>query len=112
MTSRSGAFTAFGSLPASTLQHKNHHHQEQEQVHQVRKPDLEGWTGGAIWESGQVLARLLSAEPERVWGKGILELGCGCGLVGLTAGALGARQVTLADQVLFIKEWQWQAPWR
>lgn len=75
---------------------------ESHRVSNVDKPDLGGWTGGSIWESGQVLAQLLSAEPERVRGKRVLELGTGCGLVGLVAGALGAREVVLTDQVLFM----------
>lgn len=77
-------------------------HQRSYSVHKVSKPDLSGWTGGSVWESGQVIARLLSAEPQRVQGKRVVELGTGCGLVSLTAGALGARQVTMTDQVLFM----------
>ena len=42
-----------------------------------------GWTGGSIWESGEVLARVLvSWSDELVTGKRVLELGTGCGLVG------------------------------
>ena len=68
----------------------------------VERPDLGGWTGGSVWASAEVLARLISQEPDRVRGKRVLELGTGCGLVGLAAGALGAREVALTDQVLFM----------
>ena len=60
-------------------------------------------TGGNIWESSEVLARLLCARPADYWqDKRVVELGTGCGLVGLTALALGAVEVTLTDQVLFM----------
>ena len=60
-------------------------------------------TGGNIWESSEVLARLLCARPADYWqDKRVVELGTGCGLVGLTALALGAAEVTLTDQVLFM----------
>merc|ERR1712061_664360 len=57
-------------------------------------------TGCAVWEAADILAELLSAEPARVRGKRVLELGCGCGMLGLAAGALGAREVVLTDEVL------------
>lgn len=60
------------------------------------------WTGGFVWEAAEVLAKLLSNEPARVSGKRVLELGSGCGLLGIVAGALGAREVTLTDDVLFM----------
>jgi len=64
-----------------------------------------GWTGCSVWEASVALATMLSAEPDRVRGKRIIELGAGCGLVGLAAGALGARAVTLTDEVLFMAEY-------
>ena len=70
---------------------------------QEREPWLGGWTGGNIWESSEVLARLLCLYPCSWWaGKRVVELGTGCGLVGLTALAMGAAEVTLTDQVLFM----------
>jgi len=75
----------------------------------VSMPSVEHWTGNAIWESAQVLAKLLSAEPARIRGKRVLELGTGCGLLGLAAGALGAREVTLTDDVLFMADYNLRA---
>jgi predicted nicotinamide N-methyase len=75
-----------------------------DEVHTVQRPDLGGWTGGTVWEASQVLARVLAAQPAAFWRarRRVVELGCGCGLVGLAAAALGAREVVLTDQVLFV----------
>jgi hypothetical protein len=59
----------------------------------------EGLTGNIIWACGIELARHLArggAEPIRLRGARVLELGCGTGVVGLAAAALGAH-VTLTD---------------
>eukprot|EP00928_Gymnodinium_smaydae_P050955 TRINITY_DN34495_c0_g1_i1.p1 TRINITY_DN34495_c0_g1~~TRINITY_DN34495_c0_g1_i1.p1 ORF type:complete len:275 (+),score=45.22 TRINITY_DN34495_c0_g1_i1:74-898(+) len=61
-----------------------------------------GWTGGSLWMGAKVLADVLSEEPERVRGKRVLELGSGCGLVGLIAASLGASEVTLTDEVTYL----------
>ena len=70
------------------------------------KQDLGGWTGGGVWESAEILARLLMSEgwAERLRGARVCELGCGTGLVGLTAAGMGA-EVTLTDRVLFVAEY-------
>lgn len=60
------------------------------------------WTGGNVWYASEMLARLISAEPGRVCGKRVLDLGTGCGLLGIVAGALGASTVTLTDEVLYL----------
>lgn len=68
--------------------------------------DVGPWTGGTIWESGEVLARLLTTAAtwrQRLRGAKVLELGCGTGLVGLAAAAMGA-EVTLTDRVLACAE--------
>ena len=70
--------------------------------------DLGGWTGGSVWESSEVLARVLTTEPwgDRVKaGARVVELGCGTGLAGVAAAAGGAEAVTLTDRVLFVAEY-------
>lgn len=58
------------------------------------------WTGRFLWASGGVLARFVVEKGADYWAeKRVLELGCGCGLAGLTAAAMGARQTVLTDQV-------------
>ena len=44
-------------------------HRDSSFVYNIDKPDMNGWTSGSIWPSGQVLAELLSREPERIRGK-------------------------------------------
>ena len=58
-------------------------------------PALE--TAGSIWHAGHALALYLIDHPSIVQGKHVLELGSGCGLVGLIAAALGAKTVVLTD---------------
>ena len=65
--------------------------------------DTGPWTGGNIWESGELLARLFSA-PGGSWSRklvnaNVVDLGCGTGVAGLMAALQGAR-VTLTDRVL------------
>ena len=68
--------------------------------------DLGGWTGGSTWAAGEVLARLLMTPPwaERVKGARVIDLGCGTGLAGVVAAALGAERVSLTDRVLAVAE--------
>jgi len=54
-------------------------------------------TGLNLWDGSLLLARYLEALPDHVKSKSVLELGSGCGLVGITAGFLGARDVVLTD---------------
>ena len=76
------------------------------------KPDVPGlssglspWTGGRIWESSRHLADYLAALGKDDWGRTrVVELGAGCGLVGLTCAALGAAEVVLTDQVLHVAQ--------
>ncbi|KZV65514.1 S-adenosyl-L-methionine-dependent methyltransferase [Peniophora sp. CONT] len=54
--------------------------------------------GGITWPAGEVLTRYLARRgPDALAGTRVLELGSGTGLVGLLAGALGAR-VYITDQ--------------
>ena len=69
--------------------------------------DTGPWTGGNIWESGEVLARLLTA-PGGSWTRAlpdakVVDVGCGTGVVGLAAALQGAH-VTLTDRVLACAE--------
>lgn len=67
---------------------------------------LGGWTGSQIWESSELLARVLCLQPPSFWrGKRVIELGCGCGLAGLTAAAFSPREVVLTDQVPALAHW-------
>lgn len=47
--------------------------------------------GFLLWESAVGLARLLSARPELIFGKRVLELGAGAGLPGIVARSLGGE---------------------
>ena len=58
------------------------------------------WSGGSIWESTEFLAQLLCEMPSDSWETArVLELGAGCGLLGLAAAGLGAELVVLSDHV-------------
>lgn len=50
-----------------------------------------------VWDGAILLARYLEQRPSIVRGLSVLELGAGCGLVGIVAGVLGARAVILTD---------------
>ena len=54
-------------------------------------------TGACVSDCAICLARYLERNRSAVEGKSILELGCGCGFLGLVAAALGARSVDLTD---------------
>ena len=60
-----------------------------------------------MWEASQALARVLVAQPAEFWERNrrVVELGCGCGLCGLVAAGLGAHEVVLTDQVLFVAQY-------
>ena len=54
-------------------------------------------SGGTVWDASVLLASWLATDPTIVAGRNILELGAGCGAVGLSCAALGARHVALTD---------------
>jgi predicted nicotinamide N-methyase len=50
-----------------------------------------------VWPAGQLLARIVQAEPAWVRGQTVLDLGCGSGLAGIAALDAGATQVVAHD---------------
>lgn len=55
--------------------------------------------GGNLWPASDLMIKYL-IETRAAEGKRILELGSGCGYVGLACGVLGATRVTLSDRVI------------
>ncbi|HEY9033818.1 MAG TPA: 50S ribosomal protein L11 methyltransferase [Pseudomonadales bacterium] len=49
------------------------------------------------WASGLVMARQILAEPDRVRGKTVLDVGCGSGVVAIAAAMAGAARVVACD---------------
>ncbi|KAK2012225.1 nicotinamide N-methyltransferase [Colletotrichum eremochloae] len=50
-----------------------------------------------LWNGSRVVSDYFEADPSRVRGRTVLELGAGAGLPSLTAGILGARRVVVSD---------------
>lgn len=65
------------------------------------------WSGGSIWNSSELLAHILIEKPPQFWTAHprVLELGSGCGLVGITAAAMGARYVAITDQIIHMAQY-------
>jgi len=57
----------------------------------------DGGTGLNVWDGSLLLARYLEKRPEIVRNKTVLELGSGCGLVGIASAVLDAKEVTMTD---------------
>ena len=80
----------------------------EQQSARARAPGAEAaalgtWTGGTVWESATYLATYLAEQTELVWpALRVVEVGCGVGVGGLVAAALGAERVVLTDQVLHV----------
>ena len=59
------------------------------------------WEGGNVWSPARELVAVLNRSPdvsaEVLKSARVLELGAGCGLVGLSAALLGAQHVVLSD---------------
>jgi hypothetical protein len=61
-------------------------------------PNLPGaGTGVTAWDGALLLARYLEVCSSSVRGCRVLELGAGCGVVGIVAAALGAQSVLMTD---------------
>jgi Ribosomal protein L11 methyltransferase (PrmA) len=50
-----------------------------------------------VWPAGQLLARVVQAEPAWVRGQTVLDLGCGSGVAGIAALSAGAARVMAHD---------------
>ena len=66
-------------------------------VRVATRPNSGDGTAFTLWDGAFQLAKYLEAHPSLVRGKSVLELGAGCGLLGLVAATLGASRVTLTD---------------
>lgn len=72
------------------------------QRHEDEQLHLPYWA--ELWESGLGIGKMLARAPELVRGKSVLDLGCGMGLAGTVAAALGANVLFAdleADSLLF-----------
>ena len=67
------------------------------EVLKIKAPGLGIGLGGKLWPASATMCRFLRSESTTLAGKHVLELGCGCGAVGLYAAALGAASVLLTD---------------
>jgi hypothetical protein len=54
-------------------------------------------TGHAVWPCARLLVEYLSAQPAALLQRHCVELGCGMGICGLAAAALGCPRVSLCD---------------
>ncbi|KAI9502358.1 Ribosomal protein lysine methyltransferase [Coemansia spiralis] len=79
----------------------------------IQNPNINGelgQTGGVLWSSSVIMSEVF-AQRSSVAGDGrwdisqtnVVELGSGCGLVGLVLHQLGARRVVLTDQLRMMK---------
>ena len=57
--------------------------------------DVPFWA--TVWPAGQLLARVVQAEPAWVRGQTVLDLGCGSGVAGIAALDAGATRVVAHD---------------
>jgi predicted nicotinamide N-methyase len=63
------------------------------------KPGAKIRVGAAVWDGAYVLASYLDAQPPGTFtGLRCVELGCGCGLLGLVLARLGGAAVYLTDK--------------
>ena len=67
---------------------------------EVSSFDAMGSVGGKVWPSAERLITTVEDNKLYLAGKTVLELGSGCGYTGIACAALGARRVTLTDQLI------------
>ena len=60
-------------------------------------PNTGKGTGLNVWDGSLLLTKYLAQHDHIVKNKHVLELGAGCGVVGLAAGVLGAASIVLTD---------------
>ncbi|KAL7515462.1 hypothetical protein ACHAWX_000815 [Stephanocyclus meneghinianus] len=65
--------------------------------HNLSHVGYDGGTGLNVWDGAVLLARYMEKRPQIVMNKRVLELGAGCGLVGIAAAKLGAKDVVMTD---------------
>lgn len=65
-------------------------------IHEVLNNKSNG-TGLNVWDGSILLARYLESNTNLILGQSILELGCGPGIGGISAGLIGAKEVILTD---------------
>lgn len=83
---------------AAGLQNVTKFHLGQDIVLNIVTSDLDSLqTGGSIWHASCALSQYICSNQHLIQGKTVLEIGAGCGLVGLCAAALGATEVTFTD---------------
>ncbi|PNH00198.1 hypothetical protein TSOC_013998 [Tetrabaena socialis] len=63
----------------------------------IREGSLGDGLGAKVWMVAHLLCLELAAHPRLLAGRRVLEVGSGCGVVGLAAAALGAASVVLTD---------------
>lgn len=64
--------------------------------------------GGNLWPASDLMIKYLT-DTGAVRHKRVLELGSGCGYVGLACGVLGAKRVTLTDRVITERRMEYDA---
>lgn len=62
----------------------------------------QGDVGYVMWPSAIVLSRWLLSNPQNILGKSILEIGAGCGLVGIAAARLISQSSNSAQQKMAV----------
>lgn len=69
------------------------------EVRQFKELYATGALGAVLWPASHALIRFLSSADGRalVQGANVVELGAGCGVVGMAASVLGASQVVMTD---------------
>jgi Lysine methyltransferase len=94
------------TIPPSSQSKQQHAFQVVVELQIEQGSAAAGTTGLAVWNSSLLLSRLLSrlaAQQQSSWplsflqNQNVVELGCGTGLVSLTAALLGAARVVATD---------------